>query len=617
MKKTLLLLIAAIAHVAFSAINVKDFGATGDGVTDDTAAIESALAEGGDVFIPEGVFIVRSADITKSGTRLYGAGYDSVIRLDPETFLSVETKVLQLGYSGDIPLENVTIENLRIDGSKRAGRATNLEWEGINGRNTVNLTIRNCWIHDCVRDGIDIDGINSGLKILGNHLYDNDGYGIHTYGVSDGDISYNTIQRCGLVWPTAIARPGAIDVISSGARNRVTHNTIIDQHHKGISVATVDSIIDRNFIDGLTDAQSSITLSGARSIASNNIIKDVSGVGIQINAAAADNCIITKNSLFSIGEDAITLAFGVTGTAITGNRVEEADHDTPVIASRSFQWVNELQELYGAQYSFEFILVYDTKLSAGTLVELPLRGTVDCVVDWGDGSSDAYTTTGDKTHTYSAEGKYTVKLSGVLTGFGYGSSPATTAASASKLIEVISFGHTGLTNLMGAFRDCVNLISVPDRILPESVTNISFMFRGCTRFNGDIGEWDVRRITTFSDMFRDGEAFVGTGIGNWKFRDGGTLYAMFFSVDAFDQDLGSWNMAAFDAKNMTYMLTGTGISVANYSATLMGWANQVAALGVPINRSLGTNTLQYDATASDAVTVLTNAGWTNLGTLAP
>ena len=43
-----------------ASVNVKDYGAVGDGVTDDTAAIQAALDASGDVFIPEGHFACES-----------------------------------------------------------------------------------------------------------------------------------------------------------------------------------------------------------------------------------------------------------------------------------------------------------------------------------------------------------------------------------------------------------------------------------------------------------------------------------------------------------------------------------------------------------------------------
>lgn len=55
------------------AVNVKWFGAVGDGVTDDTAAIQSALATSNNIFIPEGTYkctdtLVLPKDITLEGT---------------------------------------------------------------------------------------------------------------------------------------------------------------------------------------------------------------------------------------------------------------------------------------------------------------------------------------------------------------------------------------------------------------------------------------------------------------------------------------------------------------------------------------------------------------------
>jgi hypothetical protein len=56
-------------------INVRDFGAKGDGVTDDTVAIQAAIdvaGGGGNIQIPQGTYMVRGLKIKKSGTRLAG-----------------------------------------------------------------------------------------------------------------------------------------------------------------------------------------------------------------------------------------------------------------------------------------------------------------------------------------------------------------------------------------------------------------------------------------------------------------------------------------------------------------------------------------------------------------
>lgn len=52
-------------------VSVKDFGAVGDGTTDDTAAFTDALATGSDVFVPAGTYLITSA-LTVNLQRLYG-----------------------------------------------------------------------------------------------------------------------------------------------------------------------------------------------------------------------------------------------------------------------------------------------------------------------------------------------------------------------------------------------------------------------------------------------------------------------------------------------------------------------------------------------------------------
>ena len=72
-------------------ISVKDFGATGNGTTDDTAAIQSAINacgnNGGSIYLPAGTYkITSSININnQNGVRLFGDGYKSTIVLDSTT----------------------------------------------------------------------------------------------------------------------------------------------------------------------------------------------------------------------------------------------------------------------------------------------------------------------------------------------------------------------------------------------------------------------------------------------------------------------------------------------------------------------------------------------------
>ena len=59
-------------------VSVKDFGAVGDGTTDDTAAIQAAINSGKSVYAPPGTYLCNLT-ITTSGVRIIGAGRESTI----------------------------------------------------------------------------------------------------------------------------------------------------------------------------------------------------------------------------------------------------------------------------------------------------------------------------------------------------------------------------------------------------------------------------------------------------------------------------------------------------------------------------------------------------------
>jgi surface protein len=155
----------------------------------------------------------------------------------------------------------------------------------------------------------------------------------------------------------------------------------------------------------------------------------------------------------------------------------------------------------------------------------------------------------------------------------------------------------------------------------SSVTNMSNMFQSTTAFNQDIGAWNTSSVTNMFGVFRIATAF-NQDIGAWNTSSVTDMGLMFFSATAFNQDIGAWNTSSVtDMANMFSgatafnrdigawslrtagvgmggMLNSCGMNTANYSRTLIGWANGVSAnSNLPSGVSLGATGRSYDNVA--------------------
>ena len=93
-------------HDKFSdLISVKDFGALGDGLADDTSAIINALAASDSVFLPEGDYLVSATIRLNARQSLFGAGQKSVLKALNNTFNVIE-----------IVEDHCRLTDLRIEG---------------------------------------------------------------------------------------------------------------------------------------------------------------------------------------------------------------------------------------------------------------------------------------------------------------------------------------------------------------------------------------------------------------------------------------------------------------------------------------------------------------------
>ena len=206
-------------------------------------------------------------------------------------------------------------------------------------------------------------------------------------------------------------------------------------------------------------------------------------------------------------------------------------------------------------------LVFDTRLDDSSsdlnTVTLPLGGTFDVTVDWGDGSSQRFTT-GPVTRTYSAEGEYVVTIAGDAESFGGGG-----WAGESLLESVSSFGSLGLTSLADAFLGASNLTVVP-AALPNTVTSTRGMFDGAIAFNQDISGWNTSNVTEMQFMFFGASSF-NQSLAAWNVSNVTNMAYMFGEASSFNQSLAAWNVSR--VTRMSYMF----VSAISFNQSLAAW----------------------------------------------
>lgn len=121
-------------------VSVKDFGAVGDSVTDDTAAFQAALNAANCVHIPAGVYKITSALLPHANQTIFGDG------VNQSTLKAATIGMIVISYpSGSY--SNVVLRDFGIDGDNKA--LTGLSMISANQGAISNCEVSNVQIASC------------------------------------------------------------------------------------------------------------------------------------------------------------------------------------------------------------------------------------------------------------------------------------------------------------------------------------------------------------------------------------------------------------------------------------------------------------------------------------
>lgn len=324
--------------------DVRNYGATGDGATDDVTAINAALtaasdAGGGIVWFPPGNYIISTSIAPGSNTTLMGAGAATKITQattdNPVISVNTKSKVVVrdmwiVGGNNAARTNNRGVHfNTVTDGLIENVRAQNC-YDGISLFTSSAVTVRNCYIQADVSAGTDAAIRVSDcdrLEIVGNFVDTPPAHGI---GV--GTTSTDVVIDGNHVWSagnTAIVVSGH-PTTGTGPGFTITNNVIRDSAW-GIIIENGAAYVrcSNNFIynstndgilvsDGTGDAPVHILIAS-------NVIRDAGRYGIFNNGAAYIT--IEGNHVTVFVDDGIRCGAGA-GCKVIGNTVTDGTAST-------------------------------------------------------------------------------------------------------------------------------------------------------------------------------------------------------------------------------------------------------------------------------------------------
>lgn len=329
-------------------ISVKDFGAVGDGVTDDTAAIQAAIdavssAGGGILTFEPKTYIVENTSglgclIAKSNVTLSGAGTPTVIKL------GAAAGNCALLYSASA-VSNITIDGIVFDGN--SGSITSYDTYGVLLDDVTRLTVNNCVFQNLRLDGmllgqvtlakqvsvensifknIGVVGVGAngirvyhsrGLLVNANYFYDFIISPIDTNPTPGGDLETNVVVtnnyiKNGAGWLSGYSSISLLaDRILCQGNTVIGGGDIVVHDYAGSGQTTKDYRVIGN---SLTNTASGITVNQGENsdiVVSENVIRGFGRFGIHVlnlnsPPSATTNPTIVSNNIIEDTDTDVT-----------------------------------------------------------------------------------------------------------------------------------------------------------------------------------------------------------------------------------------------------------------------------------------------------------------------
>ncbi len=272
-------------------VNVKDFGAVGDGVTDDTAAVLAAIAalpNGGTVNFGRGTFVLTPFTITTSGISLVGTGVNATTLKLKNAQNS--TFILFYGVTGG------EAARFTIDGN-RANNALGIDKVALQGARCRNVSFHDVHVRDFYGKGLGFDGGPVGQESQDNRMY------------------AFSVTNC---------KEQAVIVDGSSGTNRrttISNFSVYDTDHAGVAIN--DGCEDVSISNGVIDCNNAVwdcvAVRNAKRVSISNVIgkRGRNGLYVQWNLNACED-VVVNGCVFDTNQQNGVLVLSAKRTILSG-----------------------------------------------------------------------------------------------------------------------------------------------------------------------------------------------------------------------------------------------------------------------------------------------------------
>ncbi len=305
-----------ISGIVFNAL---DFGAIGDGVANDTAAIQAAVnaSTGNTLYIPAGTYLVSSEIFLVSNITLAGEGPGTIIKIANGSYAAGTRIFTATEFGGDGGKNNITIQDITFDGNK--GNIGTARSPIITYFKGSNFSVIGCTFQNCEGICLNLSTITENVKIenvkfinCGGAPDNSDGYRKQAIAFSNSTGGSATRTRSVLITNCIFDSQG-LDCISLGNCDDVivSGNTAKDSYSFAYTVANPfnctnvtisnNAIFNTNqgaFVSNTPPLAIDLPDLTNGSIA-NNVISSCNAAGIGV-FSSSKNIVVFGNSLLNV-----------------------------------------------------------------------------------------------------------------------------------------------------------------------------------------------------------------------------------------------------------------------------------------------------------------------------